>query len=54
MLEVGWFGVSNEPAEGVVLFLPDRGFTVGVWAKQDVYSLDEAIALAREAARSVG
>ena len=52
--EVGWFGVSNTPASAVVLFVPERGFTVGVSAKQDVYSLDEAVALARDVARSVG
>jgi hypothetical protein len=52
--DVGWFSVSELPAVGVVLFVPDRKIAVGLWALAEVYSDDEAVALVREVARSVG
>ena len=52
--DVGWFSVSEFPAVGVVLFVPDRRFTVGLWTLEEVYSNDEAVALVQEVARFVG
>ena len=52
--DVGWFSVSDLPAVGVVLFVPDRRFTVGLWTLEEVYSNDEALALVQEVARFVG
>lgn len=52
--EVGWLGVYELPAVGVVLFEPERRFTVGFWALTEDYSREAAVALVREVARSVG
>ena len=49
----GWFYYSV-PAVAVVRFVPERGLTVGLWADEDVYSLDEAVEVLDEVARSVG
>lgn len=52
--KVGWLGVYELPAVGVVLFEPERHVTVGVWALTEDYPREAAIALVREVARSVG
>ncbi len=52
--EVGWFGTSQVPAVGVLRFDPARGVVVGLWAKADVYASDEAVAVARGVAASIG
>ncbi len=52
--DAGWFGVSEVPAVAVVLFEPERGISVGLWAREEVYSPEDAVAVAREVARSVG
>lgn len=52
--EVGFFGTSEVPAVGVLRFDAARGMVVGLWAKADVYALDEAVAVAQRVAASVG
>jgi hypothetical protein len=49
----GWFSYYSVPAVAVVRFLPERGLTIGLWADEDVYSLDGAAAVVDEVARSV-
>jgi hypothetical protein len=51
--KVGWLSVYELPAVGVVLFEPERHFTVGFWALTEDYSREAAVALVREVARSV-
>lgn len=51
--EVGFFGTSEVPAVGVLRFDTARGLVVGLWAKADVYALDEAVTVAADVAASV-
>ena len=51
---VGWFSTSEEPAVGVVVVDGERGVVVGLWTEADVYRPDEAVAVARQVAESVG
>ena len=51
--EVGFFGTSEVPAVGVLRFDAERGMVVGLWAKGDVYALDEAVTVVRGVAASV-
>ncbi len=50
----GFFGGDHVPAFGMVLFDPDHGVIVGLWAKADVYRPDQAEAVLRDVAESVG
>jgi hypothetical protein len=52
--DVGWFSVRDLPAVAVILFVPERGFTVGLWALEEIYSRDAAVALVRQVAQSIG
>ena len=51
--EVGFFGTSEVPAVGVLRFDAERGTVVGLWAKGDVYALDEAVTVVQGVAASV-
>jgi hypothetical protein len=51
--EVGFFGTSEVPAVGVLRFDAERGMVVGLWAKGDVYALDEAVTVVQGVAASV-
>jgi hypothetical protein len=51
--EVGWYGVYDTPAVAAVLFEPERGFAVGLWAQDELYSAEEAIAVVRRVAASL-
>ncbi|MGQ0576755.1 MAG: hypothetical protein ACT4RN_21525, partial [Pseudonocardia sp.] len=52
--DVGWFGVDQLPAVGVVAFAPERGAVVGVWALTEVYPPDRAVDVARDVLVSLG
>jgi hypothetical protein len=52
--DVGWLSVRDLPAAAVVLFVPERGFTVGLWALEEIYSRDAAVTLVRQVAQSIG
>jgi hypothetical protein len=41
------------PAVGVLRFDAERGIVVGLWAKGDVYALDEAVTVVQGVAASV-
>jgi hypothetical protein len=54
--EVGWFGVYDIPAVAVVLFEPEHGFTIGLWAQEgqeEIYPAEQAVAAARRIAASL-
>jgi hypothetical protein len=51
---VDWFSTSEDPAVGVVVVDAEGGVVVGLWAEVGVYRPDEAVALARQVAESVG
>jgi len=51
--EVGFFGTSEVPAVGVLRFDAERGMVVGLWAKGDVYALDEAVTVVQGVVASV-
>lgn len=52
-MRVGWFGTYRVPSAGAVLFEPEGGFTVGLWAEKRLYSTEEAIAVVRRVAESL-
>jgi hypothetical protein len=52
--EVGLFSAEDEPAFAMMLFDPERGVVVGLWARADVYRPDQAEQIVRDVAASVG
>jgi hypothetical protein len=51
---IGLFSAEDQPAFGMMLFDPERGAVVGLWAVSDVYRPDQAEEVLRDVAASLG